>query len=159
MRWLTAAGSLSIALVGQCLAAQAAASSCQVEASPSNPADFSEAFARSDVSFSTAIHIQCFDPTDAPVSADNVCLSARRDEISGGFQFIGNGRSIPYRVEANGKQIGEVEQEVWSGSVAATGEEIGVSYAVSADDFVGFPGGGYFATTIWTAHLNADSCP
>jgi hypothetical protein len=156
---LIVAALVSGALAGFCLPAHSQPTHCEISSIPAGPTASAEAFSRADAEFSATMHIQCFDAAKSPISANPVCVSARREHVSGSSEMVRAARAISYEVTANGVLVADHEQKIWGGAVTASGADITVGYRINTDAFVGFPQGAYHATTKWKVHLHMETCP
>ena len=156
-RCFVKAALVALAVAGLSPPAQAAAERCEVVVTPEFPGVSAEAFSRLNVYFSATAVARCFDAYDDPV-AEEVCIAARREPISGSVDMVRGSVTIPYTLTVDGIAVTSQNTEIWSGLLDSAGRSFSVEYAVRADAFSGYPSGVYQTSLTWTLNYNPSIC-
>lgn len=136
-------------------ASSEAALQCSFSTTPAAPSANTEAFGN-DVQFGATGRVECM-LEDAPTGAD-VCISARRDLVTGSSAFRRGGATIGYTLRINDVAVGDTDTEVYSGPVPAAGLDLSVAYDVASTNYAGQREGAYDASFTWVVHFDPGIC-
>jgi hypothetical protein len=136
-------------------ASSEAALQCSFSTTPGSPSANTEAFG-DNVQFDATGRAECV-LDDAPTSA-TVCISARRDIVSGSSGFRRSGATIGYTLKINNVTVGETDTEVYSGSVPSAGLDLPVAFDVTSANYAGRAEGAYGASFTWTIYVDPGVC-